>query len=129
MVTRGGDCIFCITVSGVREIGAIWKDSASYQFFFSSGSCLNSIDGCCRGMSTGIISTDAIQDALQRAKELAASSHSNPQKRPNSDDSSNMYPTKRINITGNTMDVGGSMQISTLGGPGHVAAGGMPPVG
>ncbi|EJW88104.1 hypothetical protein WUBG_00981 [Wuchereria bancrofti] len=40
-------------------------------------------------MSTGIISTDAIQDALQRAKELAASSHSNPQKRPNSDDSSN----------------------------------------
>ncbi|VDN88223.1 unnamed protein product [Brugia pahangi] len=27
------------------------------------------------------------------------------------------------------MDVGGSMQISTLGGPGHVAAGGMPPVG
>uniref|UniRef100_A0A0R3S095 Aminotran_1_2 domain-containing protein n=1 Tax=Elaeophora elaphi TaxID=1147741 RepID=A0A0R3S095_9BILA len=51
-------------------------------FFFS-------IDGCCRGMSTGIISTDAIQDALQRAKELAASSHSNPQKRPNSDDSSN----------------------------------------
>lgn len=27
------------------------------------------------------------------------------------------------------MDMGGSMQISTLGGPGHVAAGGMPPVG
>ncbi|VDM93700.1 unnamed protein product, partial [Onchocerca ochengi] len=33
------------------------------------GSSLNTIDGCCRGMSTGIISTDAIQDALQRAKE------------------------------------------------------------
>lgn len=27
------------------------------------------------------------------------------------------------------MDMGGSMQISTLGGPGHVGTGGMPPVG
>lgn len=31
---------------------------------------MNSIDGFRRGMSTGIISTDAIQDALQRAKEV-----------------------------------------------------------
>lgn len=27
------------------------------------------------------------------------------------------------------MDMGGSMQIATLGGPGHVGAGGIPPVG
>uniref|UniRef100_A0A915PJM8 K Homology domain-containing protein n=1 Tax=Setaria digitata TaxID=48799 RepID=A0A915PJM8_9BILA len=125
-----GDCLFGIcVVGGGARFGLFGKVLSSYQFFFSSGSSLNSIDGCCRGMSTGIISTDAIQDALQRAKELAASSHSNPQKRPNSDDSSNLYPTKRVNITGNTMDMGGSMQISTLGGPGHVGAGGMPPVG
>ncbi|MCP9265117.1 Far upstream element-binding protein 1 [Dirofilaria immitis] len=110
-----GYCMFRVIVGAVLVEG--------------SGSSLNSIDGCCRGMSTGIISTDAIQDALQRAKELAASSHSNPQKRPNSDDSSNLYPTKRVNITGNAMDMGGSMQISTLGGPGHVGTGGMPPVG
>lgn len=42
-----------------------------------------------------------------------------------------VYPAKRVNTVGNTMDMGGSMQISTLGGPGHVGVGGggMPPVG
>uniref|UniRef100_A0A8R1XTY3 Uncharacterized protein n=2 Tax=Onchocercidae TaxID=6296 RepID=A0A8R1XTY3_ONCVO len=66
-----------------------WFACHRFWYHSRSGRSLNTIDGCCRGMSTGIISTDAIQDALQRAKELAASSHSNPQKRPNSDDSSN----------------------------------------
>ncbi|VDN03674.1 unnamed protein product [Thelazia callipaeda] len=70
-----------------------------------------------------------VGDALQRAKELAASSHSNPQKRPNSDESSNLYPTKRVNVAGSTMDMGGNMQISTLGAPGHVGAGSAPPGG
>ncbi|KHN86896.1 Far upstream element-binding protein 1, partial [Toxocara canis] len=56
---------------------------------------------------------------------LAASSHSNPQKRPISEDSSNLYPAKRVNtVGGNTMEMAGSMQISTLGGPGHMGMGG-----
>lgn len=41
-----------------------------------------------------------------------------------------VYPTKRVNSIGNAMEMGGSMQISTLG-PGHMGmgGGGMPPQG
>ncbi|MFH4980029.1 hypothetical protein AB6A40_006738 [Gnathostoma spinigerum] len=78
-------------------------------------------------MSTGVISTDAIQDALQRAKELAASSHASTQKRQITEDSSNLYPAKRVNtVGGNTkgvMDMAASMHsISTLGAPGNLGA-------
>ena len=43
-----------------------------------------------------------------------------------------MYPAKRVNtVGGNGMDMAGSMQISTLGGPGHMGMGGngLPPPG
>jgi far upstream element-binding protein len=63
-------------------------------------------------MSAGL-TNDTIQDALQRAKELAAATqHIDSQKRPADDDLKNLYPAKR---SANGMDMAGN-PIATLGG-------------